>query len=132
MRPLLREAGVINDQHPVRPELPGDPGLQAVANRLSIPGTLVEELLQGWLVILGPLFNHSEPGRHRLDALAVTIQQQATHIRFAPPPPTRVAQRAHDVVQEQRPVLPQFGKRPGIHPRSLLNPQKSSKMKLTE
>jgi hypothetical protein len=36
---------------------------------------LIEELLQGLLVVLGAPFNRLQPGGHQLDALAVAVEE---------------------------------------------------------
>ena len=75
---------------------------------LLVPRALVEELLEGLLVILVALLDGLQPGGHRLDALAVAVEEDPAEVGVAPAPPPRVAQGAHDRVQELRQLRPEL------------------------
>ena len=119
MLALLGEPGVVDDEEPVGAEPAADPALQAVEDVLLVPRALVEELLEGLLVVLVALLDRLQPGGHRLDALAVAVEQDPAEVGVAPPPPPRVAQGPGDLVQERGQVVPQLRQLPCVHRKSM-------------
>src|SRR4051812_47163143 len=115
MLALLGEPGVVDDQEPVAAEPAADPGVEVVEHLLLVPRALVEELLEGLLVVLVPLLDGLEPGGHRLDALAVAVEEDPPEVGVAPVPPPRVPEGAGHLVEERGQVLPQLGQLPCVH-----------------
>ena len=102
MLPLLGKTRVIEDQITIHAELSPYPGLQAVEHRLLVPRALIDELLQRLLIVFFAFLDLLQSNRHRLDTLALPIEQHATDIRLAPPSASRIAQGSNDGVQERR------------------------------
>jgi len=90
MLPLLGEARIVEDEEPLVAEPAADPGLQSVEEVLLVPGARVEQLLQPLLVIFGTWLDDLPPRRHRLDALAVAVEQHTPEVSVAPASPPRM------------------------------------------
>src|SRR5512139_3855637 len=74
---LLRESRVVDDPR-LRLKLGHHPPRQVPAHHPLIPRRLVDELLQALLIAI------RQPGRHRLDRLALAIKHQSAQIDAAP------------------------------------------------
>jgi hypothetical protein len=81
---LLGKTCVVNDDDPLR-IVKGFAYDSAVRlqHGLLIPGALIDELLQRLLRIAVPA-GHADAGTQRLDALALTIQEQALQVDTRP------------------------------------------------
>src|SRR5262249_25305003 len=78
-----RAAGADGSEHAAR---------QAVADGAVLPGALVDELLQGLLVVAGPAVDNAEALGQRLDALAVAVEEQAAEVDLGPAATGEVAE----------------------------------------
>src|SRR3954465_6970415 len=56
-----------------------------------------------------------EPGGHRLDALAVAVEEDPAEVGVTPVPPPRVPEGAGHRVEERGQVLPQLRQLPCVH-----------------
>lgn len=68
-------------------------------------------------VVLLRLINRGEPTGHRLDALAITIEQEPAEIRRAPVFPLTASDAGGDVLDERLHLVLQLVKLPCIHAR---------------
>lgn len=97
---VLEEAGVIDDQcgwpdglfH-----LPREPGPHVC----RVPGAGGDEVREGL-----PVAVPAEPGRHRLDRLALSLQQQPPQIHPAPPALIRPRERLEHILREVLQITP--------------------------
>src|SRR5262249_16712617 len=98
--PLLGEAGVIDD-HEAAAVGGEHAARQAVTDGPVLPGALVDELLQGLLVVAGAAVDSPEALGHRLDALAGAVRQQAAEGDPGPRAGGDVAEAVgHEVIDE--------------------------------
>ena len=86
MRPLLGEAGVIDDEDAFGAgEVLGQVLARASGQGLVIPGALSDELLEGLLGVLSvEIGREVDAPREGLDALALAVVEQALEIDAAP------------------------------------------------
>jgi hypothetical protein len=82
-----------------------------------LPVALVDELLERLDVVLLRLINRGEPTGHRLDALAIPVEQEPAEIRRAPVFPLTAPDAGGYVLDERLHLIFQFVKLPCIHGR---------------
>jgi len=85
--PLLGEAGIVDDEEPLGAgQGPGHHRAIAMEDLLIVPGTLIDELLQGLVGIADreEFGREWDPADHGLDALAIAVLEQAAEIDAAP------------------------------------------------
>jgi hypothetical protein len=94
MGALLGQGGVVDHQHRVRP---ADEGIRRLDQDLPqgsvVPGGAGDEMME--LVVAA----EPEPGRGRLQALAVAGAEQAPHVDRRPPAPLLVRQPRQEWLQ---------------------------------
>src|SRR4051812_10035521 len=85
--PLLGEAGIVDDEDALGTgEGPGQVLAVGSQDLLFVPGALVEELLEGLLGVLDlQVGRQGDALGHRLDALALAVEEQSLEIDGAPP-----------------------------------------------
>lgn len=109
---LFAKPGVVQNQNAVGVKLLPEPVLHAIEQARLIPETLIDELLQELLVAHSPVLNGIQAGRHRLNAPAVTNQQDAPQVTFTSPSPSGMPQRPR--IYSPILLLPHFQQRSDI------------------
>jgi hypothetical protein len=116
VRPLLGEAGVIDDHGPADADGGQHLARQSVAGGAVLPGALVDELLQRLLVVGAAPVDGPKPVGHWLDTFAVAVQQQAAQVHLGPAPSGDVAKAVgQQAIQESRQVSPKSVQAVGVH-----------------
>ena len=117
MLALLDEARVVDDEHAFRAKDAADTPPHVFLNQRVFPVALVDELLERLDVVLLRLIDRGEPISHRLDALAITVEQEPAEIRRAPVFPLTASDAGGDVLDERLHLVLQLVKLPCIHAR---------------
>src|SRR5262249_24829892 len=99
VRPLLGEAGVVQDQQALATQGAAQVLGQLIADGSLVPGALAEELLQALLVIVRTTVDALEAFGQGAGALAAAVEQQAAEVEFRPRPPALAAEVGEDVIQ---------------------------------
>lgn len=114
--PLLREAGAIDEVDGLREQRIDHRMRERLLDRLPGPRTLVHELPERLHV--GP----REPRRHRLNGLALPIEEQASDVHLGPVPPCGAAQTDSELLEEAAEATLGGLERSRVHARSLRRP----------
>ena len=94
---LLDEAGVVDDQRAGMAKRPANPLPHRFPDDLVFPVALVDELLERLDVVLLRLIDGAQSLGHRLDALPLTVEQEAAKVRHTPELPLAAADARRDV-----------------------------------
>src|SRR6185295_479953 len=126
MRPLFREAGLVDDQHGLRQQSVHQLQGKRFMEGLPGPRTLVDKLLQPLRIRL------ADAASDRLDRLALAFHEQAAHIDLSPLPTLRAAEQRHFVGEECLQAALGRSQCPRVHAGMVLSSRQYCNRHLTE
>jgi hypothetical protein len=114
---LLHEARAVDDEHAFYAEDAANAPPHVGLDQRVLPVALVDELLERLELVFLRLMNHVEPTGHRLDAFAITVDQQPAETRRAPVFPLAASDAGGYVLDERLHLVLTFVTLPSFHER---------------